>query len=210
MKWIPDQVRNDLTLTQKPKDMTKYILHGGATRRFELEGNRGFFKEILADLPQKVKVLLIYFAREEKEIPENFMDDKNNFQSTSPNRQIEFQVAQENPLEFKEQIKWADAIYVRGGNTQKLLAKINQSPDFADLIKGKVYAGSSAGMYLVCKHYYSNDRRQFEQGLGILPIKGLAHWDESKQDILEKLRNIGEDLPIYKVAEGQFIVLNVD
>ena len=187
--------------------MTKFVLHGGATRRFELEGNSGCFKEILTGVPQKVRVLLIYYARPETDFFELLQDDTNNFRSTSPDKDIELEIASEDQDTFRKQIENADVIYVRGGDTKKLLAKINQTPDFADLIKGKVYAGSSAGMYLLCKHYYSNDRKQFEQGLGILPIKGLAHWDQSKHDILDQLKNIGEDLPIYKLSEGQFIVL---
>lgn len=187
--------------------MTKFILHGGATRRFELEGHRGFFKEILAGLPQKVRVLLIYYARPEPDFSELLSDDTNNFRSTSPEKDIEPEIASDDPGVFREQIKRADAIYVRGGDTQKLLAKINQTPDFADLINGKVYAGSSAGMYVVSKYYYSNDRKEIGQGLGILPIKAMAHWDKNKQDAFAKLKTTGEDLPIYKLADGEFIVL---
>ncbi|MBI2355820.1 MAG: Type 1 glutamine amidotransferase-like domain-containing protein [Candidatus Doudnabacteria bacterium] len=186
--------------------MTKYILHGGATRK-PVESNKQFFREILARLPQKVKVLLVYFAREENEYEIKFEDDKHNFHSNSPDKIIDIEIANSDLEILRRQIANSDVIYVRGGNTQPLLEKMKQLPDFADLIKDKVYAGSSAGMYLVSKYYYSNDRKRIEHGLGILPIKVFAHWDESKLDKLKQLENFGEDLPIYKLAEGEYTVI---
>ena len=77
----------------------------------------------------------------------------------------------------------------------------------AKLITAKVYAGSSAGMYLVSKYYWSTDRKRVEQGLGILPIKAFAHWALNKKNYLMKLRKYKENLPIYKVPETKFIVI---
>ena len=65
-------------------------------------------------------------------------------------------------------------------------------------------------MYLVSKYYWSIDRNRREEGFGILPIKAFAHWDKSQQNRLIKLKNFKEKLPIYKVPETKFIVINVN
>jgi len=186
--------------------MTKYLLHGGATGK-PVASNKKFFKESLAGLGKKANVLIIYFARKKKDYPWMFKQDINNFKLNSPLKDINAEIADSRMQKFKKQLQWADIIYVRGGNTLPLLKKIKQLPDFAELIKNKIYAGSSAGMYLVSKYYYSNDRNRIEEGLGILPIKAFAHWDKSKQSQLLKLKNFKENLPIYKVPEAKFIVV---
>jgi len=186
--------------------MTKFILHGGATGK-PVASNKKFFKESLAGLGKKAKVLIVYYARKKKDYPWMFEQDINNFKLNSPLKDIKLEIADSKPQEFKKQLQLADVIYARGGNTLPLLKKIKQLPDFVKLIKNKVYAGSSAGMYLVSKYYWSTDRKKIEQGLGILPIKSFAHWDKSNQAQLLKLKNFKENLPIYKVPEGKFIVI---
>ena len=186
--------------------MNKYILHGGMTGK-PVRSNKDFFKEIIKGLGPKIKVLIIYFAREKKDYKWMFEQDKQNFQKNSPRKKIQFEIADKDSTIFKKQITKADAIYVRGGNTLPLLRQIKRTPDFAKLITAKVYAGSSAGMYLVSKYYWSTDRKRVEQGLGILPIKAFAHWALNKKNYLMKLRKYKENLPIYKVPETKFIVI---
>jgi len=188
--------------------MTKFLLHGGATNK-PIQTNKNFFHEAVAGLKGKIKVLIVYFARKKEDYPWMFEQDKNNFLLNSPGKDIEFEIADFNPKTFKKQIKNSEVIYVRGGNTLPLIKQITRLPDFADLLKDKVYAGSSAGMYLIAKYYWSTDREKVESGLGILQIKAFAHWDESKQEDLLKLKNFNGDLPIYKVPEGEYIVIEV-
>lgn len=185
--------------------MTKYILHGGATSK-PVKSNKDFFKEVLKGFGPKVKVLIIYFSRKKKDYNWMFEQDKINFKKNSPEKNIQLEIAEHDPAKFKKQLKKADAIYVRGGNTLPLLRQIKHTPNFAELITDKVYAGSSAGMYLVCKYYWSTDRKRVESGLGILPIKGFAHWEPSKKNYLIKLKKHKENLPLYKVPESKYIV----
>ena len=183
--------------------MTKFILHGGGTNK-PLEANKQFFAEILSNLSHGSRVLLVYLARDEQDWASSLEQDKLNFSSEL---EIKLEVADPNPEKLAQQIKSSDAVYVKGGNTFRLLEKIKQLPNFSELIKGKVYAGSSAGMYLVCKYFYENDADKTGTGLGILPIMGLAHWSQEKQDNFQKLQNVDKNLPVVKLPESQFVVL---
>jgi peptidase E len=193
--------------------MIKFILHGGATGK-PAESNNNFFHEAVPDLGRKIKILIIYFARKVEDYPWMFEQDVRAFKLNSPQKDLEMEIADLNPEKFREQIKWADVLYARGGDTVPLVEKFKEIPDLKELLQNKIYAGSSAGMYAMAKYYYSNDRKQIEQGLGILPIKALAHWNALNHwkegiddDILEQLEKIGEKLPIYKVKEGEYIII---
>ncbi|MBN1325418.1 Type 1 glutamine amidotransferase-like domain-containing protein [Candidatus Falkowbacteria bacterium] len=186
--------------------MTKFLLHGGATN-LPVVGNKKFFKEAVPNINRKIKILIVYFARKKEDYPWMFEQDINNFKNNSPEKDLAFEVADDNAKKLKKQIASSDVIYVRGGNTLPLVEKLRQVKNLKKLLKNKVYAGSSAGMYAVAKYYYSNDRDEIEKGLGIVLIKAFAHWDETKQDIIDKLNVYKEKLPIYKVREGEFITI---
>jgi peptidase E len=183
----------------------KYILHGGVTSDESLlADNKKFFHEMIKDFVNP-KILIVYFARKKEEYPQMLKDDTEIFQQSSPGKKIEIQIAEAET--FEEQARQADIIYVRGGDTTKLIELIKTISNFVEAIKGKVYGGSSAGAYLVSKYYYSNNADEVMQGLGILPIKVFCHWQGSLEDKLKKLASTGEDMPIYKLAEGQFVIL---
>jgi len=186
--------------------MTRFILHGGATN-LPVESNREFFKVSVPSLNKKIKVLIIYFARKKEDYPWMFEQDVNNFKTNSPKKDLEFVIADDNIGLLKKQISDSDVIYVRGGNTIPLVKKLKQVGDLKKLLENKVYAGSSAGMYAIAKYYYSNDRNRIEKGLSILPIKAFAHWEDAKQEIINKLDAYKEKLPIYKVREGEFVII---
>ena len=75
-----------------------------------------------------------------------------------------------------EQLKLADVIYIRGGDTEKLLKVLRQFPRFADGLKNKVVVGSSAGAYILAECYHSATRGGVYKGLGILPIRVICHY----------------------------------
>lgn len=186
--------------------MTKFLIHGGATG-LPVDSNKQFFKQAIPDLDRTIKVLIVYFSRKKEDYDWMFEQDIKNFKSNSPDKKLELEIAEDDKNKFIEQIKKSDVIYVRGGDTIKLLDKIKQISSFGELLKDKVYAGSSAGMYLVAKYFYNNDGKRIREGLGVLPIKAFAHWDETKQDIVDQLDAYKEKLPIYKVREGEFVVI---
>ncbi|MFA6099695.1 MAG: Type 1 glutamine amidotransferase-like domain-containing protein [Patescibacteria group bacterium] len=192
--------------------MTKFILHGGGSKTWnetERQENYQAIARVLTNgFKTPVKVLLIYFARVSELWDEKFAEDKVNFSKEVTGVDRTLEVANPDPKLFEEQIKKSDIIFVRGGNTKLLMDVIQQTPHFGQLLKDKVYFGSSAGAYLVSKYYYSNDRYQIEEGLGILPIKCFAHWDESQQKSLEELEKYGEELPVTLLKEGEYKIIN--
>jgi len=183
--------------------MTKYILHGGYTRE-KKDLNNNFFKEIVKDLKGKIKILFVYFASEESDYEEKLEQEKDNFLNNSENKDLEFEIADRN--NFIEQIKNADVIYIRGGDTFKLLETLKLYPKFSEAIETKVVVGSSAGAYVLSKHFYSRTRERIINGLGILPIAIACHY-KGKQETLELLKGKAKDLEIVLLDDFEHKVI---
>jgi peptidase E len=186
--------------------MTKFILHGGATS-LPIEENKLFFREILKGLKSPIKLLIIYFSREEEEWPKLLKQDKPKFMTAAGKRKVDITLASKNLDEFVDQLKRADAIYMRGGDTPKLKKILSRVKNFKALLKGKVVAGSSAGAYVLAEYCYSNHLKGFLRGFGILPIKVFGHYTNDQKNVLEKLKKHKEDLKTYAIEEGKFVVI---
>ncbi len=130
--------------------MTKFILHGGYPKH-QNELNVSLYKEICRGLPDGGNVLVIHFARPDEEAAERFEGEKNRILEQANGRRITIVLASMG--EFINQLKKADAVYIDGGNADKLMKTLKQFPDFGELVKGKVIAGSSAGAYVLSKYY---------------------------------------------------------
>ncbi len=154
--------------------MTTFVLHGGFTSA-KNELNAGFYKEFSKYVPNGANILLIYFARDNNEIPELFEQDKSNILEQAENKKFTFILA--SPDAFMEQVKEADVLYMRGGDTDKLLTVLKQYPDFEKMIRGKVVIGSSAGAYVLAKYYYSGSKGGVYEGLGLLPVRVTCHYE---------------------------------
>lgn len=162
-------------------------------------------------LPEPVNVLCVYFAREKSLWPELFVEDKINFSSTAPDKILNFVMAEDATDILVEQIKKADVIYLRGGETSMLQATLGKVKNLRELWQGKVVAGSSAGAYVLSAHYYSSRQgNQIVRGFGLLPIKILCHYAETDPDRvgrLKLLKEYGEELKIYAIPEEKFFVI---
>ena len=169
--------------------------------------NKNFFKEIFIGTSDSPKVLCVYFARERADWEALFENDKPKFIEGARGKKLELIMASEKLEEFKQQLLHTDIVYVRGGDTEKLLEHIKKIPDFAERIKGKIYAGSSAGAYFVSKYYCSVSKREILRGLGILPIKTFAHYNDSERGLLQKLKEHGEPLEVYTIPDHEFVVI---
>jgi len=191
--------------------MTKYILHAGNTGR-KTDDNKNFFYEITRGLSDPVKVLCVYYAKEDKsKWQELFENDQENFSSASPQKVLIFEMANDKTIAFVEQIKSADVIYMRGGNSTHILQEyLEKVDDLEKLWSGKVVAGSSAGAIVLSEYYYENDDevRPYNKGLGILPIKTFCHYTEEQSDKLTKLKEYGENMEtIYTIPEEKFFII---
>lgn len=192
---------------------TKIILVGGYPRK-AADGGKAFCEELVAGCAEPVKILDCLFARPAENWEKAYREDKEFFERHLPGKRLEVILAQ--PKTFIEQIRWAHTIYIRGGETTRLLEILATLPHWTHELTGKTLAGSSAGAEALSKYFYYLDTLTMEEGLGLLPIKFIPHyrsdyntpninWDQADID----LQNYKEDLPILKLAEGEFTVQHI-
>src|SRR3989344_4827746 len=131
--------------------MTRFILHGGFARAGN-KLNASFLREIVKDLREGATVLLVYFATEEKRWSELSQQDAAHFVAQAAGKRLNFVIASKGG--FAEEVQAADAMYIRGGEVDLLMAVLKQYPDFGKLVEGKVVAGSSAGGHAPSQDYY--------------------------------------------------------
>ncbi|MEO6508631.1 MAG: hypothetical protein ABIO02_01640, partial [Patescibacteria group bacterium] len=91
-------------------------------------------------------------------------------------------------------------------NLYNTLSKI---PDFKELIENKVVVGSSAGAYVLSKYFYSNGLKQIYNGMGILPIKVIAHYSRELEGVYNEIEEYKEELPVYTLPETEYTVIEV-
>lgn len=185
--------------------MTKYILHGGYTSE-DNSLNDKFFKEITRELEGEINILLVYFASEESEYESKFRQDKEKFLTNSENKNLRFEIA--NEYDFIEQIKRSNVIYIRGGDTFKLLEILKSYPEFPGAIEGKTVTGSSAGVYVLSRIFYSRTKERIFKGLDILPIAVACHF-KGDQNVLKLLEEKAEGTKIILLDEFEHQVLTL-
>lgn len=196
--------------------MTKYVLVGGYPYK-AADGGKAFYEELVADFAEPSKVLICEFARSE-DWQELFAGDVKLMKERLPGQQLEFKLA--SVLGLAEEIKWADVIYLKGGSTQKLKEAFTQGQNvdvetWRKLLEGKTLGGTSAGVNVMSEYYYALSHGVIEQGLGLLHIKVLVHyqsdypgpgfdWGKARQ----KLKSAaGDALPIFALREGEIKVI---
>jgi peptidase E len=192
--------------------MTKFILVGGYPHK-ATDGGRAFCDEVLKGFKKPLRLLDCLFARPQDNWEKAFLQDKEFFTSNIIG-EVEIKLA--NPVTFDEQVRWADAIYMRGGITNDLIDTLHGYPNLKNELDGKTLAGSSAGADAIATHHYNLDLQSVGSGLGLLPIKMIPHWRSDyaggKIDwdkAYAELKAYGDDLPILTLAEGQFEVRTV-
>lgn len=188
--------------------MTKFVLHGGYTST-KNKLNAGFYKEISKYLRDGSSILLIYFSRKEDEADKLFEQDKSRILEQSEDKELKVLLATRD--NFMEQLRNADAIYMRGGNTDKLLSALKQYPDFEKTIEGKIVAGSSAGAYVLAKYYHSASKGGIHEGLGLLPIRVVCHYNsdgfEKKDDPIALMKKYPDDLELVVLKDYEWRTL---
>lgn len=186
--------------------MTKYILHGGNEEHMKGDDKK-FYAEIVKDLPEPVKILLVFYAIDKDRWDEKFEIIKNNF-AKSTNKKVELIIADEDIDKFIQLVKNSDVIYLRGGDFSPLLNKLNKINNLDELLKNKVVMGASAGCYVLAKYFYSRRHDKIFNGLGVLPIKSTCHYSDLLKDKLEELKKYKEDLEVVILPENKYVVIN--
>ncbi len=182
---------------------TKFILHGGFAKGKTDEDNSKFYTEILKNTPEKARVLLVCFAKDDDRISDATTRVTAEFNKNKWQKEITFEIASNES--FFEQIKSSDIIYFHGGRTLKLLEALKQFPDFRNLFDGKTVAGESAGANVWGRYFYSPNSDSVGEGLGFLPIKIIPHYTEQYKG---KLDNVGKDLEELDLPEYEYKVFN--
>lgn len=186
--------------------MTTYILHGGYYKR-DTPDNQKFFEAIAERLPVGSKILFLAHAREKSDWQKRRDMAARQFSDYVPKKKIELVLASDNKDKFIEQLKASEAIFLPGGDPAPLYDFLKKTANLKELIKDKLVIGSSAGSWVLSKYYCLFKTDEICEGLGILPIKTLVHWTEDQSAKLNKLKDHGEDLEIYKIPEEKFIVV---
>ncbi len=190
--------------------MTKFIFHGGGTRPTS-EGNDSFYKELVKDVPDGGTVLFVYFASRTDDNRERIAQDTTRCNEFADGKSLNVLVA--TPEDFLDQVAVSDAIYFRGGSTEKLLTALKQYPDLKAKLNGKTLAGSSAGAYALSTYFSSHYEGIIAEGLGIAPVRVVTHFESStmppKAEAVEALRNMDSDLELIILREGEWKVVEV-
>jgi len=174
---------------------TIFILHGGETG-VENENNKEFYKSWVEKFKDDYipTILLVYFARQADRDEDGFQEDTQRFNKYTRNRLANFILADRDLHIFHEQIKNSDVIYVRGGSSDLLIKIIKPiRENILELIKGKVYVGSSAGVMMLSKYTHSHTSADWKEGLGILPWVSFVHYSEVFEDCINKFKEQHED-----------------
>lgn len=158
---------------------TKYVLHGGFTPGIKSVSD-SFFRKVLKDTPNELKILIVYFATDNGD--KYFPEDQVQFEQNGQGKKLTFKKATID--NFKEETEQADIIYLHGGNSLKMLETMKGFPELKDLLKGKIVAADSAGANILSVNFYSK-RNGICKGFGILPIKFIPHFEEENKSKLD-------------------------
>lgn len=193
--------------------MTKYILHGGYTST-DSESNRTFYAEITRDVSDGGIVLLCYFAAKDVDNSGRFKEDSERIKERSGGKNFTFLIADE--MNFIEQVKQADVLYIRGGSTPKLLGVLRKYPDLKEHLEGKTVAGSSAGAYAIGRYSPFHDDEsggEAREGLGLLPFRIVCHYESAdlppNPKALSSLENMAQELELVFLKDFEWKVFRV-
>lgn len=182
---------------------TKYILHGGSAQHTNTENDK-FYREILKDTGNSVKILLVHFAGSPDRAKLNKTIDTAQFERNRGNKKLTFQIALQK--DFYNQIDWADIIYFGGGTTVKLLDELHNFKGLKAKFQGKIVAGESAGANFLAAYCYSKSGGGIIKCLGILPIKFIPHFTGEHKEEFEKIE---KNLETVALTNYQFRVFEL-
>lgn len=191
---------------------TKFILVGGYLHK-AADSGQAFCQELVKGLKEPVKILVCMFARPEESWAVALTKDKKFFADHLPGKKLEIKLA--DPEKFIEQVKWAEVIFLRGGDAEPLLVNLlSENSHWLNHLDGKTVAGTSAGADALAKYYYSLDHNKIEEGIGLLDIKVIPHYfsDYNAPNIdwakaYQTLDEYEENFPMIALREGEFKVL---
>lgn len=181
---------------------TKFILHGGFSKDKLDEDNSLFYSEILKDSSLNPKILLIPFAKDEDRIIPATQKISREFQNVANGKVLTIDIATKDS--FIDQLKNSEIVYFHGGTSTNLLNALTPFGDISEYLQEKIVAGESAGANILCTYFYSPHADKVLEGLRILPIRLIPHYNEAKKN---KLDGYGDDMETLLLPEYEFTVL---
>lgn len=189
--------------------MTRYILHGGFTRK-ENDLNRSFFREFVKHIPDGGTALMVFFASREEDPTSTFKELSERVRAEAGSKKLNFVLASREG--FLDEMRDADAVYINGGSTNKLLAILRTYPDLAPLMQDKTVAGSSAGAYALVRYGTSHSEESVREGLGLLPLRVVCHYESPElppsQASLEALKSMAQNLELVLLKDCEWKTVN--
>lgn len=190
--------------------MTTYLLHGGQTSN-KNERNEKFFSYFTQCVDSdSVTVLLCYFSRAREQWEAKIQQDSQSILANT-NKKVTILVAQD-PQDLLEKLPDSDVLYVAGGDAEPIEKLYSKMAPMKDMLDGKVFAGSSMGAFVASESYVLSMSDQEEntvhEGLGLLPIQSLCHWDvEKRKEQKLKLLSDYSKSPVVVLNEFETVVL---
>ena len=189
---------------------TTFILHGGESSR-NTQANRDFFTRIIqTENKDRLNILCVYFARPTYRWEESFEEDCAIFHELHSRKKLNFTLATLDIKTFNQQILKSDILFMNGGLQGCLKETLEDLDSFRDSIRGKVVVGISAGANILSKYYWSSVAQSVREGIGILPIKLLCHYEVNDREEVKALEEYKEELPLYKLPEEHFEIIHLD
>jgi peptidase E len=198
--------------------MTKYVLNSGGMRNNVPESKK-FIAEIIKSFDKTPKILFCFFAEKREDWDEKFNKYQVGFNDLMP-KGVKPQYLLAFPDVIEEQISNADIIYLHGGDDDLIQYRLSKF-NIPEIWEGKVVATNSASSNAIATASWTCDWRNCIDGLGVLPIKFISHynsnfgandprgsvdWEKAKKELEE----YGDkSLPIYALEEGEFEVFEV-
>lgn len=186
--------------------MTTYLLHGGMIKQ-ENASNAAYFARIAKALPEGGTLLIVLFAAEEHRWPELFDMMKGYFASTNRSDITFIEATREG---FLDEVRQADAIVIRGGETNRLLEALRSYGDLRAVFEGKLIAGSSAGAYAFGRYNYSRSGQRIRDGLALIEAKVLCHYmsedpnERNADDAVALMESEHAELPLIVLRDSEW------
>jgi len=197
--------------------MTKYVIQSGGLKTAPGAAKK-YFKELLDSLGNNPKILWCFFATLPDDTAIRFEKYPKLYEKDYPKGMVPVHT-NATIDDFEQQVSAADVIYIHGGETEPLY-DILKEYNLGNLFANKVVGTNSASSMVLSQSSWSCNHRESEDGLGIFPIKFLAHYNSDYgvgdprgpidwQRAYDELASYGDtSLPIYALEEGEFIVQN--
>ncbi len=151
---------------------------------------------MLKDTPDDANILLVYFAEPEEKIQLRTNQDTEELDKNKGSKILHLKVASE--ADFEKDCSWAEVIYLHGGKTVKLMESLSKYQNIDQIFSNKTIAGDSAGAHALGRLFYSKNSKVVGKGLGILPFKIMAHYENGTPNPLADIEPKLETLLLHE------------